>query len=175
MQNPIGSSSSLHYFLVVAVVSVVAKKSGTKVFFKFAQNLILCAHRPEVFIFEVLFRVAIFFSRKTAFETSLDVNIIITSELLEKIGARCRDLSSIASGSLGVEESGAEIQGRFYLVKMDLPLVLHIIIIIKRSCRLCISLLPRQVSVHINFNYPYTPQSHGIQQFTALFYLTQVW
>ena len=43
------------------------KKSGTKVFFKFAQNLILCAHWPEVFIFEVLFRVAILFFEKNGF------------------------------------------------------------------------------------------------------------
>ena len=55
------------FLVVVAAVVVVAKKSGTKVFLKFAQNLILCAHWPEVFIFEVLFRVVILFFEKNGF------------------------------------------------------------------------------------------------------------
>ena len=64
--NPIGSSSSLHYFLVGGWVDG-CKKIGTKVFFNFAKNLTRCAFRSEVFISEVHFCVAILILEKNGF------------------------------------------------------------------------------------------------------------
>ena len=111
------------------MVGRLQKKRGQK----FPSNLLKIPYYARIglkFSFLKSFFVLLFnFSRKTAFETSLDVNVIITSELLREIGAGCRDQSSIAPGSLVVEESGAQIQGRFYLVKMELSLVFQIIII----------------------------------------------